>query len=70
MVLNSSEKVSPSIAQPPHYLHELSEEDEERLSKIFNNLDVNGNGKIDIYDLSASLKQYGVSHGDAQVIFS
>lgn len=67
MVVNSADNPPPSVSHPPHYLHELPQEDEERLAKIFNTLDVNGNGKIDIYDLSAALKEYGVSHLDAQV---
>ena len=66
---NQSEKVPPHQAHPPHYLHELPQEDEERIGKIFNTLDVDGNGKIDIYDLSAALKEFGVSHYDAQVLY-
>lgn len=45
---------------PPHYLHELPQEDEERLGKLFSKLDKNGNGKIDIHDLSVALKEHGV----------
>lgn len=67
MVLNNS--TTQTIIHPPHYLHELPLEDEERLGKIFNNLDLDGNGKIDIHDLSVALKEFGVSHGDAQVIY-
>ncbi|KAJ8981204.1 hypothetical protein NQ317_014848 [Molorchus minor] len=51
---------------PPHYLHELPQEDEERLGKLFNILDKNGNGRIDILDLSAALKEQGVHHGYAE----
>lgn len=43
----------------PHYLHELPLEDEERLGKLFTNLDKNGNGRIDIHDLSEALKEHG-----------
>lgn len=65
MVLNTTP--AQSVIHPPHYLHELPQEDEERLGKIFNNLDLDGNGKIDIHDLSVALKEFGVSHRDAQV---
>lgn len=64
MVVNNS--TTQTIIHPPHYLHELPLEDEERLGKIFNNLDLDGNGKIDIHDLSVALKDFGVSHRDAQ----
>lgn len=41
--------------------HELlPQEDEERLEKLFKKLDKDGNGKIDIHDLSDALKKYGV----------
>lgn len=52
---------------PPQFLHELPHEDEERLEKLFNRLDKNGNGRIDIHDLSAALREYGVHHGYAEV---
>ncbi|CAH1966306.1 unnamed protein product [Acanthoscelides obtectus] len=51
---------------PPHYLHELPQEDEERLEKLFSLLDKNGNGRIDIHDLSAALREHGVHHGYAE----
>ncbi|XP_018573454.1 calcium-binding mitochondrial carrier protein SCaMC-2 isoform X1 [Anoplophora glabripennis] len=51
---------------PPHYLHELPQEDEERLGKLFTRLDKNGNGRIDIHDLSAALREHGVHHGYAE----
>ncbi|XP_022192471.1 calcium-binding mitochondrial carrier protein SCaMC-1-B isoform X1 [Nilaparvata lugens] len=56
----------PTMAHPPHYFHELPAEDEERLEKIFKSLDVDGNGKIDIHDLSVALKDFGVHHKYAQ----
>lgn len=59
--------VNPVVVHPPHYLHELPLEDEERLEKIFKTLDVNGNGKIDIHDLSLALKEFGVHHRYAEV---
>ncbi|CAH0546112.1 unnamed protein product [Brassicogethes aeneus] len=54
------------VKLPPHYLHELPQEDEERLGKLFTKLDLNGNGKIDIHDLSAALREHGVHHGYAE----
>lgn len=50
-----------------HYLHELPKCDEERLEKLFNQLDRDGNGKIDIHDLSEELKKFGLSHQYAEV---
>lgn len=52
---------------PVHYLHELPQADEERLEKIFNKLDRDGNGRIDIHDLSSALKEFGLSHQYAEV---
>lgn len=53
---------------PPHYLHELPAQEEERLSKIFNQLDHDGNGKIDVHDLSNALHKVGVHKRYAEVI--
>lgn len=55
-----------SYQQPNH--HELPHADEERLEKLFNNLDRDGNGRIDVHDLSAALKDHGLSHQYAEVI--
>lgn len=57
----------PLSHHPPHYLHELPLEDEERLEKLFTKLDKDGNGKIDIHDLSVALKEFGVHHQYAEV---
>lgn len=62
-------KTTQNVVHPAHYLPELPHEDDERLGKLFNNLDIDGNGKIDIHDLSVALKQYGVSHRYVQVCF-
>jgi Ca2+-binding EF-hand superfamily protein len=56
-----------SSLQNVHYYHELAAEDEERLEKLFNKLDVDGNGRIDIHDLSASLKEFGLNPEHAKV---
>ncbi|KAK1121346.1 hypothetical protein K0M31_010642 [Melipona bicolor] len=45
---------------PPHYLHELPAEDEKRFEKIFQKLDLDGNGRIDVKDLSKALRKVGV----------
>ncbi|XP_057661516.1 calcium-binding mitochondrial carrier protein SCaMC-2 isoform X1 [Diorhabda carinulata] len=47
-------------------LNELPQEDEERLEKLFNTLDKNGNGRIDIHDLCHALQKHGVHHGYAE----
>ena len=54
-----------------HYLHELNEEDEKRLAALFKQLDVNGDGRIDVQDLSESLRRMGVHQlpGHAEVSF-
>ncbi|KAK0084209.1 hypothetical protein PV325_007456 [Microctonus aethiopoides] len=43
-----------------HYFHELPEHAEQRLSKIFQELDLDGNGRIDVHDLSKALHKVGV----------
>lgn len=45
----------------------MIESDEERLTKLFKRLDRDSNGKIDIFDLSAALKEFGVCETYAQV---
>nr|SVE91561.1 EOG090X0MQF [Daphnia sinensis] len=44
----------------PHYSYELPTEEEERFEKLFRQLDVNGDGRIDILELSQSLHKHGV----------
>lgn len=50
-----------------HYLHELPAQDEERLGKLFQKLDLDGNGRIDVHDLSRALNEVGVHERYAQV---
>lgn len=57
----------PNSYHPPHYLHELPSEEEERLERLFVKLDKDGNGRIDIHDLSHALKEFGVHHRYAEV---
>lgn len=52
---------------PPHYLHELPAEDEKRFEKIFQKLDHDGNGRIDVKDLSKALRKVGVDKYYAEV---
>lgn len=40
---------------------------EERLAHIFKHLDQNGNGRIDIQELTIALKDFGLSHQYAEV---
>ncbi|KAL0280435.1 UNVERIFIED_CONTAM: hypothetical protein PYX00_001724 [Menopon gallinae] len=56
-----SDNPDPTVTRAPHYPHEMPNEDEERIEKLFNSLDLDGNGKIDIHDLSVKLKGAGVS---------
>lgn len=46
---------------------ESDHETEERLENIFKTLDRNGNGRIDIQELTVSLKDLGMSHQYAEV---
>nr|XP_022905598.1 calcium-binding mitochondrial carrier protein SCaMC-2 isoform X3 [Onthophagus taurus] len=56
----------PLLQHPPHYLHELVKEDEERFEKLFVRLDKSGDGKIDIEDLTLALKEFGLHHRYAE----
>lgn len=64
--VTNNETTSKGLA-PIHYVHELPIADEERLEKLFKTLDRDGNGRIDIADLSAALKDVGLSHKYAEV---
>lgn len=52
----------------PHYVQQLPYEEEERLERLFKQLDVNGDGRIDIHDLTEVLSKRGVPpvYGHAQ----
>lgn len=52
---------------PVHYLHELPFADEQRLEDLFNKLDKDSNGRIDIHDLSEALKDLGLCGTYAEV---
>lgn len=49
-------------------VQETDSEIEERLANIFKNLDQNGNGRIDIQELTIALKDSGMSQKYAEVI--
>lgn len=49
------------------FVHELPQADEERLERLFRKLDRDGNGRIDIHDLSAALRELGMCHTYAEV---
>ena len=59
----------PYLATSPnnHYLHELPFADEQRLEALFKKLDKDSNGRIDIHDLSAALKELGLCGTYAEV---
>lgn len=50
-----------------HKAYELSTEDEERLGDLFKKLDSNGDGKIDVADLSKGLKLLKLPHIPGQM---
>lgn len=55
-----------------HYIYELPENEEKRLEELFKKLDLDGNGKIDIHDLSEALKdsKFGQQYAEvSEVIF-
>lgn len=54
-------------AAPVHYLHELPFAEEKRLEELFKRLDKDSNGRIDIHDLSDSLKELGFCNTYAEV---
>ena len=45
--------------------------DEDRIAKLFNDLDVNQDGRIDVKELSNGLKRMGIKHipGQAEVMY-
>lgn len=47
---------------------ELLAEDEKRLQKLFDTLDLDGNGRVDVHDLSKALHQVGVHQHYAEVL--
>lgn len=50
-----------------HYFHELPMAEEERYAALFRALDKDGNGRIDIFDLSEAIKEFGLSDHYAEV---
>ncbi|XP_025075228.1 calcium-binding mitochondrial carrier protein SCaMC-2 isoform X1 [Pogonomyrmex barbatus] len=64
----SASPAARAVAKPPpaHYLHELPAQDEERLARLFQRLDLDGNGRVDVHDLSRALREVGVHSQYAQ----
>lgn len=62
---NNSSTTEQSDAQQNQ--SESESESEERLALIFKRLDRNGNGRIDIQELTSSLKRSGIPHQYAEV---
>ncbi len=66
-------KVDPNVIPTErhfhHNYHELPVEEEERLEKVFRELDVNNDGRIDVNDLVKALETKGIkpSHENIQV---
>lgn len=56
----TSDNPSSEVLPVPHYSYELPTVEEERFEKLFRQLDVNGDGRIDILELSQSLHKHGV----------
>nr|SVE76807.1 EOG090X0MQF [Daphnia longispina] len=56
----TSDNPSGEVLPVPHYSYELPTVEEERFEKLFRQLDVNGDGRIDIIELSQSLHKHGV----------
>lgn len=52
-----------------HHFYELPGENEERIEKLFRQLDVNGDGRIDFQDLTEGLKRLNIPFNpeDAEV---
>lgn len=65
IVDNNKSGTNQSNAQPT--MPETELESEERLAEIFKSLDRDGNGRIDIQELTSSLKGSGMPHQYAEV---
>jgi Ca2+-binding EF-hand superfamily protein len=64
---NSNNRPSNSLH---HYYHELSLDEEERIEKLFRQLDIDGNGLIDVNDLRSALESQGIkaTHENVKVV--
>ena len=59
-VNSAGAEVLPSSTPHYSYAYELPSEEEERFEKLFRQLDVNGDGRIDVTELAQSLHIHGV----------
>lgn len=50
-----------------HHNHDLTEEEERRLEDLFNRLDIDKDGRIDVNDLTEALHQLQVPQFPGQV---
>ncbi|CAB0006179.1 unnamed protein product, partial [Nesidiocoris tenuis] len=56
----------PTENESSHYGLVVPHEDEQRIENLFKSLDCDGNGRIDIHDLSEALRNFGVAPEYAQ----
>ncbi|XP_064458634.1 calcium-binding mitochondrial carrier protein SCaMC-2-like [Ornithodoros turicata] len=64
---NSTVKHNHGVTHPPHYYPELPTEVEERLERLFKQLDINEDERIDINDLTTGLRRLGLPHTPGSV---
>nr|XP_027221891.1 calcium-binding mitochondrial carrier protein SCaMC-3-like [Penaeus vannamei] len=48
------------VNHPSHHAYEFPSDEEDRLGDLFKQLDVNGDGRIDVHDLSEGLKKLNI----------
>ncbi|XP_047473599.1 calcium-binding mitochondrial carrier protein SCaMC-1-B-like [Penaeus chinensis] len=48
------------VNHPSHHAYEFPSDEENRLGNLFKQLDVNGDGRIDVHDLSEGLKKLNI----------
>lgn len=56
----NTSKTPGEVLPVPHYTYVLPADEEERYENLFRQLDVNGDGRIDIQELSESLCKLGI----------
>lgn len=53
-----------------HYQYKLPMEEEERLERLFRQLDVTKNGRVDVRDLTEGLRQMGIPLRESDAVVS